>query len=339
MEKPSLIIPPKTIRDLINSTALAVAKNGVELEHLISKNDTNEEKFSFLKLKNPYRKYYDTKVIENAKKLINPLKKNSETNKLLEKYKKKENLLKKENFQNKKNYKEFDFATNLNYGLEIFYDDLMKLTAEFVAVNGEDFLNMISIEKKNDEDFFFLKPNNKYFSYFTILIDSYIHLKNFKNIDFEKLNSFSKNENNYILKYCEKKFLEEKSFLKNKKKMIFETGKNVEDFQYDWNNFQIVKVIDFDNKEIFFNSEKIVDENKYRINPEFSFIFDALKKKPKKIIEKKKILEQKKIKNINLPFKIGTVDFEETERLLKKRDKIYEKSDEEFEVVEKPDFL
>jgi hypothetical protein len=60
--------------------------------------------------------------------------------------------------------------------------------------------------------------------------------------------------------------------------MIVQTEENNNDYDYDWNNFRIVKVINFNDNEIFYNSEKFVDENKYRINPEFSFIFDALRK-------------------------------------------------------------
>ena len=213
MEKPGLIIPPKSLQPLINSTALAVAKNGVKLEELIYKNDENENKFSFLKLKSPYRRYYDSKVIENAKKLINPLKKNSETNKLLLK---KKNLEIKENFEKDKKKEIFDFETNLKFGIKMEIDDVVKLTAEFVAVNGEEFLNKICFLKKNDPLFFFLKPNHELFQYFTVLVDSYIFLKDFKNIDFEKLNDFSKDRDS-IVKFCEKKFEVQKIFQKKKK--------------------------------------------------------------------------------------------------------------------------
>ncbi len=122
----------------------------------------------------------------------------------------------KENFEKDKKKEIFDFETNLKFGIKMEIDDVVKLTAEFVAVNGEEFLNKICFLKKNDPLFFFLKPNHELFQYFTVLVDSYIFLKDFKNIDFEKLNDFSKDRDS-IVKFCEKKFEVQKIFQKKKK--------------------------------------------------------------------------------------------------------------------------
>jgi len=42
-----------------------------------------------------------------------------------------------------------------------------------------------------------------------------------------------------------------------------------------------VKTINFEDGEDFFNSEKKISEDKYKINPEYSFLLDALKRNSK----------------------------------------------------------
>jgi splicing factor 3A subunit 1 len=49
---------------IIDKTASFVAKNGREFEERILENERNNPKFTFLALNDPYRPYYDTKVMD-----------------------------------------------------------------------------------------------------------------------------------------------------------------------------------------------------------------------------------------------------------------------------------
>ena len=140
-----------------------------------------------------YTKY---KVIENAKKLIDPNQQDSEANKLLLDYKKKEEeQLQKKKEQEKEKEREEDAATvtddfNFTYrmpNISLKQDDVLKVTAQYVAINGEDFLIALTERKRADPLFAFLKPSNSKFNYFTRMVDSYVKIIGFGENDYKKL--------------------------------------------------------------------------------------------------------------------------------------------------------
>lgn len=51
--------------------------------------------------------------------------------------------------------------------------DIIKLTAQFVAKNGQKFLISLTEKEKNNPQFDFLKPTHQLFSFFTSLVDAY----------------------------------------------------------------------------------------------------------------------------------------------------------------------
>lgn len=59
-----LIIPPPDIRAIVEKTAMAVAKNGVQFEERIRENEIGNQKFSFLNPTDPYRSFYDHSVMQ-----------------------------------------------------------------------------------------------------------------------------------------------------------------------------------------------------------------------------------------------------------------------------------
>jgi splicing factor 3A subunit 1 len=58
-------------------------------------------------------------------------------------------------------------------GLTAMDIDVLKLTAQFTAVNGRDFLAGIAQREQRNPQFDFLKPTHLLFSYFTSLVDAY----------------------------------------------------------------------------------------------------------------------------------------------------------------------
>ena len=51
--------------------------------------------------------------------------------------------------------------------------DIIKLTAQYTAANGRDFLGGLAFREQRNSQFDFLKPTSALFSYFTSLVDAY----------------------------------------------------------------------------------------------------------------------------------------------------------------------
>ena len=51
--------------------------------------------------------------------------------------------------------------------------DVIKLTAQFTAVNGREFLSKLAVREQRNPEFAFLQPTNALFAYFTALVDAY----------------------------------------------------------------------------------------------------------------------------------------------------------------------
>ena len=59
-----IIYPPPEVRNIVDKTATFVARNGLEFEARIRKNEINNPKFNFLNAGDPYHAYYQYKVKE-----------------------------------------------------------------------------------------------------------------------------------------------------------------------------------------------------------------------------------------------------------------------------------
>lgn len=67
----------------------------------------------------------------------------------------------------------FEFSVVHPVGLSELDMDVMRLTAQFTAVNGRDFLAGLAQREQRNPQFDFLKPTHMLFSYFTSLVDAY----------------------------------------------------------------------------------------------------------------------------------------------------------------------
>lgn len=65
-----MIIPPANIKGCVETTAKYVADNGDEFESLVYQQELANPKFIFLHKDNAYRPYYDYKVNEYRKQLL-----------------------------------------------------------------------------------------------------------------------------------------------------------------------------------------------------------------------------------------------------------------------------
>lgn len=57
--------------------------------------------------------------------------------------------------------------------LAIFFSDVVKLTAQFVARNGSQFLTTLMNKEQRNYQFDFLRPQHSLFNYFTKLVEQY----------------------------------------------------------------------------------------------------------------------------------------------------------------------
>lgn len=133
-------------------------------------------------------------MIENAKKLVDPEKKNSEPNKILTEHEKKQEEEREKIKKEERDLEEEEATLTEDFkftyrmpNISLKQDDILKLTAQYVAINGEDFLIALTERKRNSPMFTFLKPSNSKFNYFTRMIDSYIKILGFGPDQYKKL--------------------------------------------------------------------------------------------------------------------------------------------------------
>ena len=298
-----LIIPPLEIRPVVEKTAEYVSKNGSQFEEIIYNNEKNNPQFSFLKLNDPYRAYYDKKVIEFTKNLSiipteNPKTEPSFQKELLDE--KVENA-KSEVFEENLNFK---FAY-MSPSMTILESEIIKLTAFYVSLKGEEFLEKITRKESQNPKFAFLKTTNPSFLYFTNLVESYLEIRDFEKPQFER---FLRNTESLhsIINRCAKRREFEKQEIIEKRQMVQETNK-LEDTQgFDWNNFTIVETVDLDLNQFHVGKTDSkgnfhgVDPRNYLgkkgIDPEFAFLAEGLKMKK---VSVQNIYETKTEEDIN----------------------------------------
>ena len=259
-----MIVPPKELRGLIDKTADYVAKNGVKFEEQIY-NKQNEENFSFLRLDNPYRAYYDKRVIFFAKQRINNEQKNAEM--ILEEKEEEDELSQTED-------NGFSFGL-IQPKMSVEMRETIQMTARYVAVSGEDFLGQLMLSEENNPQFSFLKPNSPFFSYFTDLISSYVEIMENREKHNEALLSYVESLDN-VIKECEGR-IQHKHKQENYIANIMKTDNKEVKYEYDWNNFTIMETIDFEEKR---NRRDRTEEFRAR-NKEVDIALDGVLKKRK----------------------------------------------------------
>ena len=189
--------------DIVDKTASFVARNGPEFETRIQQNEPNNPKFNFLKPGDPYNSYYQFKVKEfcesltNGNNVINNNNNISNNhivlNEKVEAYQIQEsvnnNLVKNsasitskaskqlENFMEipiipRDPPPQFEFSDEPP-SISAFDLDIVKLTAQFVAIHGRSFLTNLMNREQRNYQFDFLRPQHGLFTYFTQLIEQY----------------------------------------------------------------------------------------------------------------------------------------------------------------------
>eukprot|EP00923_Selenidium_pygospionis_P002326 GHVN01003584.1.p1 GENE.GHVN01003584.1~~GHVN01003584.1.p1 ORF type:complete len:587 (+),score=130.50 GHVN01003584.1:97-1857(+) len=177
-----VIFPPADLRAIIDKTAQYSAKNGPEFEQRVMKEQSQGgQKFGFLQSSNPYRAYYDMKVKEFGtgevtNKPVVPAAIVEKKKKEEDKKKKKEQTLMLTQYGESHDHlkpPEADIYTVPHPYIAAVDMDVIKLTAQFVARNGQKFLVGLTQRERNNPQFDFIKPTHGLFNYFTALVDAY----------------------------------------------------------------------------------------------------------------------------------------------------------------------
>lgn len=175
--KIGIIYPPPEVRNIVDKTAAFVARNGPEFEARIRQNELGNPKFNFLSVGDPYHAYYQHKVKEIREgKVADTMSLPAGIQKLsVTSQQRQQELLKQvaeQQFVPKEPPPEFEFIADPP-SISALDLDIVKLTAQFVARNGRQFLtNLMNREQRNFQ-FDFLRPQHSLFQYFTKLLEQY----------------------------------------------------------------------------------------------------------------------------------------------------------------------
>jgi len=252
---PTLIYPPPEVRNIVDKTAGFVARNGQEFEHRIKQNEINNPKFNFLNPGDPYHAYYQHKVVQIRDGKSEPdripkaaaptesvTKKQAEILKSATK-KKEEAPIPKEAPP------EYEFIADPP-SISAFDLDVVKLTAQFVARNGRQFLTQLMNREQRNYQFDFLRPQHSLFQYFTRLLEQYTKVllppKDLQNkLDSEAGNKKKvRDQVNWRVAW-----LKEEEAARKKAAEAIEKER-ISYASVDWHNFVVVETVDYQPWEI-----------------------------------------------------------------------------------------
>lgn len=249
-----MIHPPPDIRQIVEKTAIFVAKNGPDFERRIMASNAGNAKFNFLNPSDPYHAFYQHRVSEHKAKDLesmdtndnNQQKKDDEGKTAAEKADASEQ--EKFRVQPKKILHPPEpekYTVRLPEGITAEEVDIIKLTAQFVARNGPDFLSKLNTREGNNPQFHFLRPTHSMFTFFTGLADAYSEvLKPEKGLT-EKLKK-GVEDMTVVLERCLHRLEWDRSQEQERLKAEDEIeNERLQMAMIDWHDFVVVETIEF----------------------------------------------------------------------------------------------
>lgn len=144
---------------------------------------------------------------------------------------------------------------SLNYlatpapSLTYMENDIIKLTAQFIATHGRSFLLELVRREHNNIEFDFIKPQHGQFNYMTNLIMQYALIRNQPLDIIEQLEQDSTSQKHVLDKIKMRAEWDRMLELEKKKKEEAEEQEKILYSQIDWQDFVIVETIDYDTNE------------------------------------------------------------------------------------------
>lgn len=244
-----IIYPPPEVRNIVDKTASFVARNGPEFESRIRQNEVNNPKFNFLNPADPYHAYYQHKVKEfkegkgQEPTVAKPSPASMAIKPVSEPIKTIEPIVPKDPPP------EFEFTADPP-SISAFDLDVVKLTAQFVARNGRQFLTNLMNREQRNYQFDFLRPQHSLFNYFTKLVEQYTKIL----IPPKDLINKLKKESQSIKHTLDQvKYRVEWAKFQERERRKEEDALEKERIAYaqiDWHDFVVVETVDFQSSEM-----------------------------------------------------------------------------------------
>uniref|UniRef100_A0A8B9J2A3 Splicing factor 3A subunit 1 n=1 Tax=Amazona collaria TaxID=241587 RepID=A0A8B9J2A3_9PSIT len=229
-------------------------RNGPEFEARIRQNEINNPKFNFLNPNDPYHAYYRHKVSEFKEgKAQEP---SAAIPKVMQQQQTAQQQLPQkvqaqviqETVVPKEPPPEFEFIADPP-SISAFDLDVVKLTAQFVARNGRQFLTQLMQKEQRNYQFDFLRPQHSLFNYFTKLVEQYTKILIPPKGLLLKLKKEAENPKEvldqvyYRVEWAKFQERERKKEEEEKEK------ERVAYAQIDWHDFVVVETVDFQPNE------------------------------------------------------------------------------------------
>jgi len=272
-----IIFPPPDIRAIVDKTAQFVAKHGKSFEmKIMSSAEGNSAKFNFMRAHDPYNAYYEFKIREfevggptTKPKPVQPATPDPE-----EKTKEQQEesaastpasqpaatsgIVKKRKLNaiaaaltNKITVAPpaYQFTLVHPTGLSCMDMDIIKLTAQYTAVSGRQFLAGLAQRENRNPQFDFLKPTHMLFNYFTSLVDAYSKVL----APTEQIRKFGEDgtDDRLVLERVVQRWEWTRQEEERRNKAKAEDEERERLYQsVDWHDFVVVETIDFPDNEM-----------------------------------------------------------------------------------------
>lgn len=237
-----VILPPPEVRAIVEKTVGYVVRNGPSFEARIQQKEESNSKFSFLHFDDPYRQYYEWRLSERQ----------SGGQELVEeggngggsgnsKAQANGGLVKPESL-------EFSFKLPPVSAQDY---DVIKLTALYVARNGNQMLKTLSHRESKNFQFDFLKPTHTLFPLFTHLVEQYKKAINPSQNLLDKIKAGSRDPHVVLNKGRIRAEWQAHQLDEAKKAAKDAEEERIAYAQIDWHDFVVVETIQFtdtDNK-------------------------------------------------------------------------------------------
>ncbi|XP_028853017.1 splicing factor 3A subunit 1 [Denticeps clupeoides] len=251
-----IIYPPPEVRNIVDKTASFVARNGPEFEARIRQNEINNPKFNFLNPTDPYHAYYRHKVNEfkegKAQEPSAAIPKVMQQQALQQAPQQLPQKVQAQVIQEavvpKEPPPDFEFMADPP-SISAFDLDVVKLTAQFVARNGRQFLTQLMQKEQRNYQFDFLRPQHSLFNYFTKLVEQYTKVLIPPKGLLQKLKKEAENPKEVLdqVRYrVEWAKIQERE---RKKEEEERERERVAYAQIDWHDFVVVETVDFQPNE------------------------------------------------------------------------------------------
>lgn len=273
-----IIQPPPDMKSIVEKTASFVAKNGPQFEQRILTNERNTTKFAFLQPGTPYYPYYQMKLREGRMALQGAAPAGAPPAYSAQQgaaqappaaaaaagdataagdKKAPATIESKASVQAKQKAKVLKeppadvYTVKPPEGLNIpsLDLDIIKLTAQYVALNGRAFLNGLLTRESRNAQFDFLKGHHYLFAYFTALVEAYSKVINPPEGTQEKLEKDGEDRADILVRAFEK--LDWEAHLEKERQDREDKAAREKETvaAIDWHDFKVVETIDFADDE------------------------------------------------------------------------------------------